>query len=169
MKNKILNGQKNIKCLVSTINDAIILVALYASFYSLLFRTNHFISAFTISSAYGNELSSFFSSNHEYAMYMAAAIICCVIGLEMYCRKRRKRPFYILALLLLIPNLVLAFSRTVLLGTAFFFLVYVVGAKNSRFKKWIILGSATFLFIYLFNPRIKSFFDSIVFKENTSL
>ena len=149
--------------------DAIILVALYAAVYALLFRTDHFLSAFSITSAYGNELSSFFSSNHEYAMYMAAAIICCVIGLEMNNGKSTKKSlFYILSLLLLVPNLVLAFSRTVLLGTAFFFLIYLVGAKNTRLKKWIFVGSTVSLFVFLFNSRIRAFVNGIIFKGKTS-
>lgn len=151
------------------IYNAIVVVALYAAAYALLFCTNQFKSAFSISSAYGNELSSFFSSSHEYAMYMAAAIICCVIGIEINRgQQKRKNVFYIIALCVLIPNLILTFSRTVLLGTACFFFVYVIGAKNSKFKKWIIVGCIAAVLAYFINPQINRFVENIVFKGNVS-
>lgn len=149
--------------------DAIIAVSLYAAIYALIFCTSQFKSAFSITSAYGNELSSFFSSSHEYALYMAAAIIGCVVCLDLNRDiVTAKRFFYIVSMAILVPNLILTFSRTVLLGTMCFFIVYVLGTKNSKIKKWIIIACIAVVTLYIGNLKIRSFVDNIVFKGNKS-
>ena len=48
----------------------IIFTNLYMCIYAVLFCREQFISAFSISQAYGNELKSFLYSNHEYGLYL---------------------------------------------------------------------------------------------------
>lgn len=147
----------------------IIVVALYSAFYALIFKTNQFTHAFQITNAYGNELSSFFTSSHEYAMYIAAALISCTILIELNKSKTNdSKLFYYLSMIIFIPNLVLTFSRTVIFGTICFYIVYLFTGKKSKIKIALIIGFIALALLYIFNPILNSFIDNIVFKGNTS-
>ena len=145
--------------------NSVILVAIYAAMYALVFRTEQFASAFTISKAYGNELSSFFSSSHEYGMYMAAAIIGCVFNIEMNIgEKKRGNVKYILALFILIPNLILTFSRTAIFSALLFFFMYILLGNNKIVKRVLIFLTFVGVAIVLASQTIRNFLIYIVAK-----
>ena len=142
--------------------NAVICVAVYTAVYALVFNTEQFTSAFTISTAYGNELSSFFSSSHEYAMYMSAGIISCLFILEDIKKGRLK---YILALCILIPNLILTYSRTSIFSLAIFILFYILLGSNKKMKRRLSIIIALGIALFLLSDKLQSFFFNIVNKD----
>lgn len=147
----------------------VIAIVAYMALYAILFCTDQFISAFSLTSAYGNELSSFLISSHEYGLYLVGGITGCIICLSLKQAEplRRKLP-YIAALLLFIPNLILTFSRTSLLGVACIFLAYVMLSKRNKLKRYMIVLGILAVAAVAFVPVLRSFFYTVVFKENTT-
>ena len=145
----------------------VIIVAAYSALYALIFKTEQFLSAFSISSAYGNELTSFFVSNHEYGMYMIGGIISCILCLEL----RRKEIFlkkitYVLCLILFIPNLILTFSRTSMLAMVIFLFLYFSFAGKVK-GRWIFVISVMAIVIaWLSIEPARKFIYEIILKEN---
>ena len=148
------------------LNCVIILVA-YAAIYAILFKTSQFTSALSISSAYGNELSSFFVSNHEYGMYLVGGIVACIVCLEFVREVSfiKKIP-YLLALILFIPNLVLTFSRTAMLALSVFILLYVMLQRKSKQKIIIIALLLLTVIVFATSGGLREFVLKIVLKEN---
>lgn len=147
--------------------NSIIGLSLFAAIYAIIFCTKHFISVFQITNAYGNELMSFFESSHEYGLYISAAIVCCIICIDITKKEGvRKRIFYFVALMILIPNLILTFSRTAILGLVCYGAIYIFFAGKSVLRKWIYAGILFAIVMYLFVPDINMFVNNIVFKKN---
>lgn len=126
--------------------DGVIIVSVMSALYALFFRTEQITAALGASNAYGNELSSFFASSHEYGMYMGASVIGCLFGLQL-CKSKRKKLFYILALIIVIPNLLMTFSRTTIYSTAIFFIFYIFSVKNKKLKAFLL--ASAFLLVIL--------------------
>ena len=152
-----------------TFLNCIIAVVAYSALYAVVFKTEYFRQAFSISSAYGNELSSFFVSNHEYGMYLLAGIIACIVCLE-YKKEQplRKKFLYFACILLFIPNLVLTFSRTSILAMVGFLTIYVFFMGQSKTKRWAVAAIFALLMIFIFSQTFRDFILKIVLKENTS-
>lgn len=146
--------------------NCVICITLYAAVYALIFYWDQFSGALEVQYAYGNELSSFFVSNHEYGTYLVAAIISCIVCLRL-CPDLRPigRNLYIATIIICALNLILTFSRTSLLGIGVFLLIYCAlgGPKN---RKWLIF--LVVLFVLLLNafPVLSDFVYKIVLKEN---
>ena len=145
----------------------IIAVAAYSAIYALIFKTEQFLSVFSISNAYGNELTSFFVSNHEYGMYMLGGIISCILCLEL--RKKEiflKKITYVLCLILFIPNLILTFSRTSMLAMVIFLFLYFSFAGKVT-GRWIFVISVMAIVIaWLSIEPARKFIYEIILKEN---
>lgn len=147
--------------------NAVILIVAYMAIYALLFCRDQFASALSISSAYGNELSSFLISNHEYGMYLMFAMTGCIICLEL--KKNcawTKKWFYIAAMVLFAPNLILTFSRTSMLAMVCVLLVYLILSKKSRLKTVIVVVLFALVLAFLFSSTLKSFLFDIILKGN---
>ena len=145
----------------------VIVVVAYAAIYALIFKTSQFTSALSISNAYGNELSSFFISNHEYGMYLAGGIIACMACLEFNKDEPfSKRFIYVLAILLFVPNLVLTFSRTAMLALVAFLLLYVTFRGKSKQRMIVIFWCLFLIAIFLVFGDIRDFVIKIVLKDN---
>ena len=152
--------------LIAFFNCVIILVS-YTAIYALIFCTDQFKSAFEITSAYGNELSSFFYNSHEYGMYLSFAIIGCLICLRF---KRKegvgaKLP-YLLAILLLAPNLILTYSRTSIFATLIALVVLFIFDNNKRYKRWFLAIVIAATILVLIIPTLRDFVFEIVMKGN---
>ena len=144
-----------------TFLNSVIVVVVYAALYAVLFKTDQFLSAFSISSAYGNELTSFFVSNHEYGMYLLGGIVACIVCLEWNRNAGFfKKLFYCFCLVLFIPNLVLTFSRTSMLALAIFLIIYMMFRGKSRLK----ITTFTVVFIGALLIVVWSDFREFVFK-----
>lgn len=143
--------------------DAIIFVSLLSALYALVFCPDQITAALGASSAYGSELSSFFVSSHEYGMYMGASVIGCFFGLQ-FCSSKRKKVFYILALVVLVPNLLMTFSRTSIYSTVVFFLIYVFSLKKKKLKFLILMAALVFLFLCFTWPPLNSLLENLFAK-----
>ena len=147
--------------------NCVIAVVAYSALYAIIFMPEQFLGAFSISNAYGNELSSFFVSNHEYGMYLFAGIAACIFCLDI----KKDKPFYhkiiyIVCLVLFLPNIVLTFSRTSMLATAIFLVVYVLFIGKSRMKILLLIVAFVALAAFAFSSTIRDFVLNIVLKEN---
>lgn len=156
----------NQKQLISFFNIVIIVVA-YMAIYAIVFCREQFLSAFSVTTAYNNELSSFLVSNHEYGLYLVCGITGCVVCLNL---KRslelRKRIPYIVALVLFVPNLILTYSRTSIFGMLCLLVVYLVLSEKSRIKNAIIIFFAIVVLLVCKIPQLRSYFLVIVLKNN---
>lgn len=148
--------------------NCIICIVAYTVFYAVLFCPDQYQEALGAKHAYGNELSSFFISNHEYGMYLAASIISAIICLRLRPDMGKLcKVLYITAMAMFSFNLVLTFSRTSMLGLGVFLLTYCF-FETPKARKWIIavlvlVGLALFVF-----PSLAEFAYKIVLKENNS-
>ena len=145
--------------------NSIIIVSLYCALYAFVFCSAQFANAFTITNAYGNELSSFFTSSHEYGLYMSAGIIACTICIEKE-QKVKYKWFYIIGLLVFVPNLLLTFSRTTILGTAVFFFSFILFTKTNSLKKYMFLAFLTIIIVIALRPDIQNYLVNVVLKGN---
>lgn len=150
--------------------NGVILVTLYASIYAVLFRTEQFLTAFSLKFAYGNELTSFFYSSHEYGMYLVYAIVACIVHIEV----KRDLPFkkrlpYFAAILVFVPNLVLTFSRTSMLAMAVIIFVYCFANARIKLRKWLITAVVIVLIAVLVSDRLQNLLVLALFKGTGSL
>lgn len=143
----------------------VIIVGLYCAFYAMIFSTSQFLNAFRVSNAYGNELSSFFSSSHEYGLYMSSGIISSYICLELD-QDKTWRKLYIPAMIIFIPNLILTFSRTTIFGTAVYFLCFMFLTHKGKTKRAVVIIALFGTLLFFTNPQINYYLTKVVFKNN---
>ena len=144
-----------------------IAIVLYMVVYALLFCSDQFFNAFSLQSAYGNELSSFLVSNMEYGMYLLFGIIACIICLELNEKLNKfQRMCYYFIVVLFAINLVLTFSRTSIIAFIVLMLLYVFFAKSKKTKKIILFLFVIAIAAILLLPSLQEFFVDIVFKGN---
>lgn len=148
--------------------NGVIVITLYASLYALIFDWTQFQRAIFISNAYGNELSSFFVSSHEYGLYLSAAIISCLFCLKLdYDALKWKKVFYFVAITIFLPNLILTFSRTSIFSMVLFLLTFIAFGRDKH-KWWIIIFGIVTTIIVLGSPSISQFVFEIILKGNTT-
>lgn len=148
-------------------SKTIILLVLYMALYAIIDTPEKFTSPLLLENAYGNELSSFFISNHEYALYLTSAIISCLICFELDEQANRtKKVAYVLIACFLFYNLILTFSRTFLLGAVCFIVIYILLNKNSASRKIMIIMCVCACALILIVPELNNFVFEIVLKGN---
>lgn len=145
--------------------NLIIFATLYMVGYSFIFDFGKFKSALSISSAYGNELSSFFSSNHEYAMYLVFAIAGCLICLIKGSNTKFKKAFYLISIALFLSNLILTYSRTAMLACAVMITIFAVFDK-SWIKKLIIFAVIILALVVVCSSTLQNYIFQILLKGN---
>ena len=148
--------------------NILIIVMTYTVVYALIFCFDQFKNAFSIDNAYGNELTSFLYSNHEYGLYLAFAIMSSILCMEIDPKiTQKRRILYYLAMVLFGINLILTFSRTAMLALLIMLICYTVAFAKRRLKS-IMVWSAVFttMAILLISP-LRNFVWEIVMKENT--
>ena len=142
----------------------IIVVATYAAIYAILFCRDEFLQALSMSGAYGNELNSFFVSNHEYGMYLMYAIVACIILLATNKLSSVHRAFYLFLIAFLGLNLILTFSRTTIMSLLVIVLVYGMFASNKTLRRWLWAGVVSATGIFLASPSMRSTVELLAFK-----
>ena len=165
----LLVGDKNEinKRQLLTFLKLVIVIVLYAACYAIIMMPDKFIGAMNLTNAYGNELKSFFFSNHEYALYLSSGIISCVMCLEL----DKNKPFskvllYLIIILFFGVNLILTFSRTFMLGMLCFFIVYCLLNIKSSFSKLALLAAGTVTIFIFAVSEYREFVFRILMKEN---
>lgn len=165
----LLVGDKNEinKKQLLTFLKLVIVLVLYAACYAIVMMPEKFLNAMNISGAYGNELSSFFVSNHEYALYLSGGIISCIMCLELDKKKAfTKVLVYLVIILFLGINLILTFSRTFMLGMLCFFIMYCLLNIKSSFSKLALLTAGVVAIAIFAIPEYRDFVFEILMKEN---
>ena len=145
----------------------IVMIVLYAAVYAVVVYPDQFSKALFVTNAYGNELSSFFISNHEYGMYLMAGITACILLLELDPKRKGGKTLLLVGSMLLFSvNLVLTYSRTSMLATALIVLAYTLLNRKSK-------GARTFFVLLLIVavavaavPLLREYFVKIVLKDN---
>ena len=160
------NYRLSINSYVRFLNSVIIAVLVMVG-YTFIFDFNNLIKALSATSAYGNELTSFFISNHEYALYLFLGIQSCLFCYQFFIdTNRRKKGRYLLLTGLFLINLILTFSRTALLGVFVLVFVFLLTGKNAKTKKVLFLFSLLIIATLLFIPNLREFFIKIVLSDN---
>ena len=156
--------QINKKQLISLMHWVIMVVS-YIVIYAIVFCRDQFTSAFTISSAYGNELCSFLVSNHEYGMYLSYGIMAIFICLEFSDNiPSWKKYLYVICITAFMVNLVLTFSRTALVSFLAMFFIYVFFCAKKSMKIMLILVIIILVLAIFLVPQLNNFVVAIVFK-----
>lgn len=159
------NAQINKQQLISLMHWTIIMVA-YIVVYAIIFCREQFTSAFSISSAYGNELSSFLFSSHEYGMYLAYGTMAIFLCMELSDSITLVRKFfYIIGIVAFLVNLVLTFSRTSIVAFVAMFTVYVIFCAGKSIKRVLLLAIFVLVLAIVFIPQLTEFVVNIVFKD----
>ena len=140
----------------------IILISVIMGLYSILFKTGRFIRSFTKVGFYGSECKSFLYSNHEYALYLATAII-----LTVWLQYKKHGNGYLFALLtvFLAVNLISTFSRTAIIGCAagVIILSFLMG---SRTRAYIVLVIAAGVCALILSRGLRAFFLQKILKNS---
>jgi len=144
--------------------NGVIAVVLYSALYAVVFCTDQIIAAMSFTSAYGNELSSFYISNHEYGMYLAYGIISCLLCLEIGGYNKRKK-YYYLCILFFAFNLILTYSRTSLLAMICFSLFFILANNRAKAKKILTGGFLAIALAAIISSRVRYLLLLLIFKE----
>ena len=152
-----------------TFCNVVILTVWYIVLYALIFCQDQFQNAFSISIAYGNELSSFLVSNYEYGLYLVFGIFFCVICCELRPHLPKwQLGYYLVTIAVFFVNLILTFSRTSIIAFAAILLIYLLFYKKAKLRKWFLAGIVVFVLLLCFSDTFRSFFLNIVFKGNAN-
>lgn len=135
----------------------------FTALYAVIFQGSYFTQLLSRSSSYGYELTSFFTSNHEYGMYLSFAIASILICYNTIDNKN-KRFGYILLLIFFAVNLIATLSRTSIASCLVILVVFGLLSRKSSIK-WIMLAVAVILVVvFISSARIQSFVDVVLLK-----
>lgn len=148
--------------------NAVIVTVWYIVLYALVFCTDQFRNAFALTTAYGNELSSFLTSNYEYGLYLSFGMFFSIICLDIYKPRVNLKIFYTITLVVFSLNLILTYSRTCILAFLMIVVIYLLFARKGK-SRTIILSLLVFAVgVYLCSNTVNRFVDDIVFKGNVN-
>lgn len=145
--------------------EFLVLVVLIMAIYNVLFDFNTFIRVFRLSfGAYGSECSSFLYSNHEFALYLATAIIFLIWNLFQSSNGKFKK---IIIILFLFLNLLSTYSRTAIIGCLvallilglFFNIKFFIGLSVSLFSILIVAFNNSVIYDFIFNKMLKGSYE----------
>lgn len=148
---------------VDKMNNYILIVLLISIFYTLIFDPKQYTKAIQEQdSGYGSELSSFFLSMHEYALYLFYGITVCVNRIT---EKKKGYFVYYLLFFTFFATMVFTFSRTALVGCLVYLCIYALLNRKSNFSKvFVVLVCVAFLVI-LTTPAISDYVYKVVWKS----
>lgn len=139
----------------------------YMAIYAVVTKPEKFLNALSTSNAYGNELTSFFVSSHEYGMYLMAGIAACILCFELESKRTKmKNAILAICLVLFFVNLLLTYSRTAMLATALIVLPYMILNRHRRLPKAMLALFALVLLFVLLVPTLRQYTFDILLKGN---
>ena len=145
----------------------IVAMVLYMALYAVVATPDKFLRALTASSAYGNELTSFFISNHEYGLYLMAGITACILLMELVPKRTGGRTAFLLGCIAFFAiNLVLTYSRTSMLATALIVVIYMLLNRKSKMAKLFFIVLLLLAIVVATVPELREYFLKIVLKDN---
>ena len=165
----ILGGKHEInKSQLKVFLNGVVAVSLYTALYTVVFMQGDVIDALTAGSAYGHELTSFFVSNHEYALYMMAGIVSAIILIEINKSKNvLLNLWYAICIALFMFNLILTFSRTYLFATIAVIGIYAFINRKSKLSKFLIFAAIAIGVLIITVPSLSKYVYEIILKSNT--
>ena len=165
----ILGGKHEInKSQLKVFLNGVVAVSLYTALYTVIFMQSDIIKALNAGNAYGNELSSFFVSNHEYALYMMAGIVSAIILIEINKSKNvLLNLWYAICIALFMFNLILTFSRTYLFATIAIIGIYAFINRKSKLSKLLIFAAIAIGVLIITVPSLSKYVYEIILKSNT--
>jgi len=135
--------------------------------YSIIFQFEKIKRAFTIGSSYSNELTSFFISNHEYALYLLIGFQSCLLCYHFLSgAKSLVKNRYIILSLLFLVNMILTFSRTAILGVCVLLITYILISNNNKVKRLALSLMLTTVILFIISKDFNEFMLKIVLKGN---
>lgn len=152
---------------VEVMNSLVIMVCLYAILYTLIFEPGQFVAAFLSKSGYGSELHAFFTSMNEFAMYLFYGIVSCMMKIEKLKSSSKRIPYYCMAILFF-GTQILTFSRTAILGTLSFLIVYSFFFNSSKLSRKIRIGMVLAVVMILLISPLREYLFRTVFKSGKS-
>jgi O-antigen ligase len=154
---------------IEMMNKLVIIVCLYAILYTIVFEPAQFIAAFSSKSGYGSELHAFFISMNEFAMYLFYGIVSCIMKIErLKNESTSKKLAYYVMLAIFLGVQILTFSRTSIIATLAFLIVYSVIFFKSKLSKKILICLLISLAIIVAVDPIRDYFFRTVFKSGKS-
>lgn len=154
---------------LEVLNRIVRLVCIYAIAYIVVFEPSQFIAAFTSKTGYGSELHSFFTSMYEFALYLFYAMVTCVMKIHKlrYESIRKRIPYYVM-MFLFFGVQILTFSRTAILGTIAFLLIYTIFFLQSKESRVFLFVACTILAIIILYAPLRVYLFETVFKSGIS-
>ena len=153
---------------LTTFCNIVIATVWYIVLYAIIFCTDQFVGAFSLSTAYGNELSSFLPSNYEYGLYLTFGIMLSVVCMEINKPSAGIKLFYIVTIIVFIANLILTFSRTCIIAFLLIVAIYIIFSKKSKAKYIFVVFITLAILTYFLSGTVRTFVDEIVFKGNAN-
>ena len=140
---------------------------MYIVVYALIFQPEKYVEAITVTNAYGNELTSFLTSNHEFGYYLSFGVMAAILCLELDGRLNAGRKAYLItAIVLFSVSLILTFSRTAIVAFAVMLFFYVVFSRRKTMRKVLIFTMLGAMAVVFLIPPLREYFLLIVFKNN---
>ncbi len=154
---------------LEVLNKLVRFVCMYSILYTVIFEPSQFTAAFTSKTGYGSELHSFFTSMYEFALYLFYAIVTCVMKVhKLQNESIRKRMPYYLMMFLFFGVQILTFSRTAILGTISFLIIYTIFFLQSKESKVFLFVAFIILSIVLLYAPLRVYLFETVFKSGIS-
>ena len=140
---------------------------MYIVAYALIFQPEKYLEAITVTNAYGNELTSFLTSNHEFGYYLSFGVMAAILCLELDGRLNAgKKAYLITAIVLFSVSLILTFSRTAIVAFAVMLFFYVVFSRRKTMRKVLAFTMLGAMVVIILIPPLREYFLLIVFKNN---
>jgi len=154
---------------LEVLNRIVRLVCIYAIIYTIVFEPNQFIDAFTSKTGYGSELHSFFTSMYEFALYLFYGIVTCVMKIKkmQYESPKKRVPYYLMMIMFFVVQ-ILTFSRTAILGTISFLLIYTFLFLQSKASKVFLCLMVIIIVVVMVYTPLRTYMFETVFKSGIS-
>ena len=140
---------------------------LYIVAYSWIFQAEKYLQALSVKNAYGNELSSFLNSSHEFGYYLAFGIMAAIMCNDLDDHINAARRTYLIVVIVLFSiSLILTYSRTAILMFAVMLLWYVFSSGQRKLKQILLAVLFLLAVVVIVDKSLREYFFEIVFKSN---
>lgn len=140
---------------------------LYIVIYSWIFQTDKYLHAFSVTNAYGNELTSFLASSHEFGYYLAFGIMGAILCNDLDAKMNSLRRTYLIFVIVLFSvSLILTFSRTAILAFVSMLLWYVFSSGQRGLKRALLIVVLLIAFAIIVIKPLREYVLQVVFKNN---
>lgn len=140
---------------------------LYIVLFAIITQPEKFLEAVKVQNAYGNELSSFLASSHEFGYYLSFGIVAAGLCLELDDHMNSvRRAYLIIVIVLFAISLILTFSRTAILAFLSILLWYVFASGKRKMKKIVFVIVVIFALVIICIRPVREYTIHVVFKNN---